>query len=75
MSTPSLDASAPSTVPSEQGPWHRLANQARLDGRAFISGRRVDALDGATFACHSPIDGRLLCQAARGQAGDVASAP
>jgi len=32
--------------------------------QAFIDGRFVDAADGATFACESPVDGRVLAQVA-----------
>lgn len=45
-----------------------------LDGRAFIDGRRVDAADGRTFDCHSPVDGRLLTAVARGSAADIDAA-
>jgi len=45
-----------------------------LDGRAFINGRRVDAADGRTFDCHSPVDGRLLTAVARGSAADIDAA-
>lgn len=48
-----------------------LVADQRIDGRAFINGQRVAALDGASFACHSPIDGSLLTAVARGQAADV----
>ncbi|MGQ9724473.1 MAG: aldehyde dehydrogenase [Tepidimonas sp.] len=45
-----------------------------LDGRAFIDGRRVDAADGRTFECYSPVDGRLLTMVARGSAADIDAA-
>jgi gamma-glutamyl-gamma-aminobutyraldehyde dehydrogenase len=51
--------------------WHARAAQARLDGRALIDGRRVEAADGGTFDKHSPIDGRRLTAVARGRAADV----
>jgi hypothetical protein len=35
-----------------------------FDGRAVINGERVAALDGQTFDCLSPVDGRLLTGAA-----------
>jgi len=38
--------------------WHDRAAALSVDGRAFIGGQRVAALDEATFTCHSPIDGR-----------------
>lgn len=37
-------------------------NKITIEGRAFINGRYCEAKDKATFACHSPIDGRLLQQ-------------
>ena len=54
--------------------WHQRALDLRPDGRALIDGRRVDAVSGDTFACHSPVDGRLLTQVARGQAADIDAA-
>ncbi|NBD19223.1 aldehyde dehydrogenase family protein [Aquabacterium fontiphilum] len=55
--------------------WHDRADawlaEGRIDGRAWIGGARVAAADGQTFACHSPIDGRLLTQVARGQREDI----
>ncbi|WP_231960218.1 aldehyde dehydrogenase [Tepidimonas fonticaldi] len=45
-----------------------------LDGRAFIDGRRVEATDGRTFDCHSPVDGRLLTAVARGGPADIDAA-
>lgn len=54
--------------------WAARAAELRIDGRAFIEGRRVHAQDGETFACHSPIDGRLLGQITRGRAADVDAA-
>jgi len=54
--------------------WHARAAAIALDGRALIGGRRVVALDGETFACVSPIDGRTLTQVARGRAADIDAA-
>jgi gamma-glutamyl-gamma-aminobutyraldehyde dehydrogenase len=54
--------------------WHARAATQTFDGRALIGGRRVAALDGETFACVSPIDGRVLTQVARGRAADVDAA-
>jgi acyl-CoA reductase-like NAD-dependent aldehyde dehydrogenase len=54
--------------------WHRRAAALRLDGRAVIGGRRVDAASGETFPGLSPIDGRTLAAVARGQAADVDAA-
>ena len=41
------------------------------DGRALINGQRVAAVDGQTFDCISPVDGRLLTQVARCSQADV----
>ena len=48
--------------------------QLTFDGRAFIDGRRVEAADGRTFDCHSPVDGRLLTTVARGGPADIDAA-
>jgi gamma-glutamyl-gamma-aminobutyraldehyde dehydrogenase len=45
--------------------------EGKVDGRAFLGGERVAALDGQTFAKHSPIDGRLLGPVARCATPDV----
>ena len=54
--------------------WHAAARALRIDGRAFIGGRRVDAQDGQSFDCRSPIDGRSLAQVARCGAADIDAA-
>ena len=54
--------------------WHERAAALRIDGRAVIDGQRRDAASGETFACLSPIDGRLLGAVARGAAADVDAA-
>jgi gamma-glutamyl-gamma-aminobutyraldehyde dehydrogenase/4-guanidinobutyraldehyde dehydrogenase/NAD-dependent aldehyde dehydrogenase len=51
--------------------WHQRAKDLRIDGRAFIDGERVDALDGDTFECFSPIDGRKLADVANSKTADV----
>ena len=51
--------------------WPARALALRIDGRAFIEGERRDALAGETFACHSPIDARLLAAVARCREADV----
>ncbi|HKN28901.1 MAG TPA: aldehyde dehydrogenase [Roseiarcus sp.] len=43
----------------------------KIEGRAFIDGAYVDALDGATFAKVSPIDGRVFAHVADCGAADV----
>ncbi len=51
--------------------WHDRAQKLKIRGEAFINGRRVAAMGGATFACLSPIDGRELAQVAAGAAADI----
>ena len=51
--------------------WHALALTLTIDGRAVIDGQRVNAQDGATFECLSPIDGRKLADVASGKAADI----
>ncbi len=43
----------------------------QFDGRALIGGQRVAALDGQTFDCISPVDGRVIAQVARCGAADI----
>ena len=54
--------------------WHERAAALEIDGRAFIDGKRVQALSGKTFDCRSPIDGRKLADVARCEAADVDAA-
>jgi 4-guanidinobutyraldehyde dehydrogenase/NAD-dependent aldehyde dehydrogenase len=54
--------------------WHARAKTVRLDGRAVIDGRRVDARSGRTFDCLSPVDGRKLAEVARCEAPDADAA-
>ena len=54
--------------------WHARAAGLTSDGRALINGQRVNAADGGTFECMSPIDGRKLASVARCQATDIDSA-
>lgn len=51
--------------------WHQAAKHLHMDGRALINGERVQALNGDSFAKHSPVDGRMLSLVAKGQAADV----
>lgn len=51
--------------------WHARAADLSIDGRALIGGGRVDAADGGTFECLSPVDGRKLANVARCQAADI----
>ncbi|MEK8048427.1 aldehyde dehydrogenase [Ideonella margarita] len=54
--------------------WAQRATELRLDGRAVIDGQRVSAVDGQTFAKHSPIDSRFLTDVVRGQTADIDAA-
>lgn len=54
--------------------WHARARELRIDGRALIDGRRVASVTGQVFEKPSPIDGRMLGAAARGQAADIDAA-
>ena len=51
--------------------WHARAKALKIDGRAFINGKRVNAVDGSTFECFSPIDGRKLADVTASKAADI----
>ncbi|MNG73459.1 Aldehyde dehydrogenase PuuC [compost metagenome] len=51
--------------------WQHKAADLQIEGRAFIDGRYVPAVDGQTFACVSPIDGKTLAQVASCAAQDA----
>ena len=51
--------------------WRGKADAMRFRGQAYIDGAYADAADGATFAAHSPIDGRKLADVAACGAADV----
>ncbi|QBQ98850.1 aldehyde dehydrogenase [Paraburkholderia pallida] len=51
--------------------WRALAQSLRIDGRAFIDGKRVDAHDGAVFADVSPADSRVLAHVSACSERDV----
>jgi 4-guanidinobutyraldehyde dehydrogenase / NAD-dependent aldehyde dehydrogenase len=51
--------------------WHTLAKALKIDGRAFINGERINAVDGATFECFSPIDSQKLCDVASCKSADI----
>ena len=54
--------------------WTARAADLRIDGRMVIDGQRRDSASGQTFACTSPINGRVLGQVARGAQADVDAA-
>ena len=51
--------------------WHARAKALKIDGRAFINGKRVHAVDHATFECFSPIDNRKLVDVASCKSADI----
>ncbi len=55
-------------------PWHERATALRIDGRAVVDGKRVDAASGARFDCLSPVDGRKLAEVARCGGAEVDAA-
>ncbi len=59
------------SAPRTRADWQAMADGLEIRTRAFIDGRYVDAADGATFDCISPIDGRVLGQVAAGGATDI----
>ena len=58
-------------MPNDNINWHDRAKNLLIDGRAFINGKRVNAADGATFDCFSPIDSRKLADVASCKSADV----
>ena len=51
--------------------WEHRASTLQIESRAFVHGAYGPAASGATFACHSPIDGRLLASVASCDAADA----
>ncbi|SDK80218.1 gamma-glutamyl-gamma-aminobutyraldehyde dehydrogenase [Pseudomonas delhiensis] len=51
--------------------WEARAQNLKIEGRAFVDGQYVDAVDGATFDCISPVDGRFLAKVASCDAADA----
>jgi 4-(gamma-glutamylamino)butanal dehydrogenase len=51
--------------------WTARAAALKIEGRAFIDGANVPALDGATFARISPIDGKVFAHVADCGEADV----
>jgi 4-guanidinobutyraldehyde dehydrogenase/NAD-dependent aldehyde dehydrogenase len=51
--------------------WHERARGLAPEGRAFIDGRHVGSVSGATFDCVSPVDGRVIAKVASTDAADV----
>ena len=59
------------TTPRTRADWQAMADGLVLRTQAFIDGEYVDAADGATFDCISPIDGRVLGKVAAGGQADI----
>ena len=51
--------------------WHALAKTLKIDGRAFINGKRTHSVEGATFECFSPLDNQKLCDVASCKSADI----
>jgi acyl-CoA reductase-like NAD-dependent aldehyde dehydrogenase len=51
--------------------WHARARALGISADAFINGRYVPAMSGATFDCVSPIDGRVLAKVASADEADA----
>jgi gamma-glutamyl-gamma-aminobutyraldehyde dehydrogenase len=60
--------------PASRAEWQARADALTLRAQAFVGGRYVDAADGATFDCISPIDGRVIARVADCGAQDVEAA-
>ena len=54
--------------------WRERAAQVKVQTQAFIGGRSVDAVSGATFDNLNPATGQLLCKVAAGDAADIDAA-
>jgi NAD-dependent aldehyde dehydrogenases len=61
-------------APRTRADWQAMADGLSLRTKAWIDGRHVDAADGRTFDCSSPIDGRVLGQVASCGQRDVDAA-
>ena len=51
--------------------WKKLSTNLKLDGRAFINGKRVAATSGTHFDCISPINGKKIAEIARCDIADI----
>lgn len=51
--------------------WKTAALKVNIEGRAFIDGKYIDAVDGDTFDCVNPATGRVLGKVASCNAADV----
>jgi 4-(gamma-glutamylamino)butanal dehydrogenase len=60
--------------PNSREGWLARAAALKIEGRAFIGGEYVAALDGATFARVSPIDGKVFAHVADCGEADIGRA-
>ena len=51
--------------------YKSIANKLKLEGRAFINGKYVDAIDGQKFENINPATGDVLCSVAKCNHKDV----
>lgn len=51
--------------------WQAQAEQLLIRSKAWINGEDTDAINGNTFDCISPVDGRRLAQIASCDKADV----
>jgi len=58
-------------APRTREDWQAMAERLSIRTQAFVDGRFVDAVGGATFDCISPIDGRVLGKVADGDTHDI----
>ncbi|MGB6105397.1 MAG: aldehyde dehydrogenase [Pusillimonas sp.] len=61
----------PSSSPSTRDEWRARAQALVFRTGVYIDGSFHDAQSGATFDSTSPIDGRVLCKVAEGDAADI----
>ena len=59
------------THPFTHQDWLRKAETLAIEGRLFIDGRYVPALDGGSFDCTNPANGNWLARIAQGEAKDI----
>ena len=59
------------STPENRSEWESLAASLTINGQAFVNGQYQDAVSGDTFACISPIDGRVLVDVASCGAEDA----
>jgi gamma-glutamyl-gamma-aminobutyraldehyde dehydrogenase len=61
-------------IARDRATWERSAAALKIEGRAFVNGRYIDAQSGRSFDDISPIDGKVIGQIARCEAADIDAA-